>query len=881
MSDNADRLRTALADRYRLERELGQGGMATVYLAEDLKHKRKVALKVLRPELAATMGPERFSREIQVAARLQHPHIHGVLDSGESDGFFYYVMPYVEGETLRDRITRSGELPVTDALRLLGEITEALAVAHKAGVVHRDIKPENILLSGRHALVMDFGVAKAVTEASGRQQLTTAGVALGTPAYMAPEQATADPQLDHRVDIYALGVLAYEMLTGHPPFHGLTPQQTLAAHVTQAPVPVTQRRPGIAPVLDALIMRCLAKRPADRFQTADELVVALEPLATPSGGMTPTHTMPISAVAAPRTMPRWVHGAIAGATVILVGAAALVILNRPPATAALVQPLQLTRSAGIQESPYITGDGKGVAYRILGPGDTANHVELRRGSDGSAVPLAEAGDPRGWSPDGDRLLIATPRGLETVPALGGASTLLVTGARHGTWAPDGQRLVYVRGDSLLLRATDGQNTLLARTSDPHSLAWSPDGRWIVYVSDNSRYLFDWNIAVSSLWLVPAAGGAPIQLTAGNALDVSPVWAPDSRRLLFVSGRSGTRDIYQLNLDSHGKPRGEPVQVTVGLNASQITLAPDGEHLAYSVVTNRSNIWRVKEPATGWVSSRSAGLVTTDQESIESICISADGQWLAFDSDRSGTQQIFRRRLAGGEVQQITRGTSPAFQVVLSPDGKEVAYHAIVNGLRRVFVASSEGGDQPVQVSPGAAPDERNPRWSPDGRRLAWLTTTNGRGGVQAVTRSATGWGLPHEVTSTGAIVFPTWVDSAQLLAIDTVHRRAVLVNADSAAGPPRVLIEHMEAAPKGLATPIVSSDYRTLYLHNRQGLWLRPLSDGTVSDRALREAVRFDDPLHPHATNARNVAGYGGFLYFTLQNPQSNVWIARVTGLKR
>ncbi|MBL8999108.1 MAG: serine/threonine protein kinase, partial [Gemmatimonadetes bacterium] len=218
--------------------------------------------------------------------------------------FFYYVMPYVEGETLRDRIARSGELPVTDALRLLGEITEALAVAHKAGVVHRDIKPENILLSGRHALVMDFGVAKAVTEASGRQQLTTAGVALGTPAYMAPEQATADPQLDHRVDIYALGVLAYEMLTGHPPFHGLTPQQTLAAHVTQAPVPVTQRRPGIAPVLDALILRCLAKRPADRFQTADELGAALEPLATPSGGMTPTHTMPISAVAAPRGRPR-------------------------------------------------------------------------------------------------------------------------------------------------------------------------------------------------------------------------------------------------------------------------------------------------------------------------------------------------------------------------------------------------------------------------------------------------------------------------------------------------------------------------------------------------------------------------------------------------
>ena len=876
MTGIPDRLAAALGDHYRLERQLGQGGMATVYLAEDLKHHRMVAVKVLRPDLAATMGAERFEREIQVAARLTHPHILGVLDSGEAGGFFYYVMPYVEGETLRDRIARSGELPVTDALRLLGEITEALAVAHKAGVVHRDIKPENILLSGRHALVMDFGVAKAVTEASGRQQLTTAGVALGTPAYMAPEQATADPQLDHRVDIYALGVLAYEMLTGHPPFHGLTPQQTLAAHVTQAPVPVTQRRPGIAPVLDALILRCLAKRPADRFQTADELGAALEPLATPSGGMTPTHTMPISAVAAPRGRPRWVRGAIAGAAVLGVGATALVLLNRAPATAALVQPLQLTRSAGLQEAPVITSDGKGVAYRIRGPGDTATRVELRRGSDGSAVQLAEAGAPRGWSPDGDKLLIATPRGLETVPALGGAGTLLVAGARHGTWAPDGQRLAYVRGDSVLLRAGDGQSTLLARTFDPHSLAWSPDGRWIAYVSDNSRYLNDWNIAFSSLWLVPAAGGAAVQLTTGEALNLSPAWAPDSRRLLFVSGRSGTRDIYQLNLDSRGKPQGEPIQVSVGLNVSQVTLAPDGEHLAYSVVTNRSNIWRVKEPATGPVSSRTAERVTTDQESIESFWISRDGQWLVFDSDRAGIQQVFRRRLSGGEVQQVTRGTAPAFSVSLSPDGKQVGYHAIVNGLRRVFVTSSEGGEAPVQVSPGAFQDERNPQWSPDGQRLAWTTIQDGVQRAQVVTRAALGWGPPREVGSPGAVVSSTWGDAARLLAVDTVNLRLIGVSADSSGGPPRVLYQATAATPKGLGTLVVSPGFRTILLYSDQGMWILPISGGT-----LRQLVQFDDPLHPHATNARSVSVSGGFVYFTLQDPQSNVWTARVTGLTR
>ncbi|HKV76119.1 MAG TPA: serine/threonine-protein kinase [Gemmatimonadales bacterium] len=323
MTDSLDRLTAALARRYRLERELGQGGMATVYLAEDLKHHRRVAVKVLRPELAATLGPERFAREIEVAARLQHPHILGVLDSGDTDGFFYYVMPYVEGETLRDRLARAGELPVPEAVRLLSEIAEALAVAHKAGVVHRDIKPENVLLSGRHALVMDFGVAKAVTEASGRQQLTTAGVALGTPAYMAPEQASADPQMDGRVDIYALGVLGYEMLTGHTPFHGLTPQQTLGAHVTQAPTPVGQQRSGLSPALEGVVMKCLAKRPADRFQTADELVALLEPLGTPSGGMTPTHTRPhaaVSGAAVPLSSARLRWAAVA-AVVLVIGSA--------------------------------------------------------------------------------------------------------------------------------------------------------------------------------------------------------------------------------------------------------------------------------------------------------------------------------------------------------------------------------------------------------------------------------------------------------------------------------------------------------------------------------------------------------------------------------
>jgi len=275
--------------------------MATVYLALDLKHDRKVAIKVLREELAASLGADRFLREIHVAAQLQHPHILTLIDSGAADAFLYYVMPYVEGETLRAKLARDGEFPVADAVRILREVADALAYAHAHGLVHRDVKPENIMLSGRHALVMDFGVAKAVSEATGRQSLTTVGVALGTPTYMAPEQATADPHVDHRADLYALGVIAYELLTGRPPFTGNTPQQVIAAHVTQAPDPVIRHRAAVPAALAELVMRCLEKKPADRPQSAQLLLDRLEELATPSGGITPTGTAPHRAVRRSRT----------------------------------------------------------------------------------------------------------------------------------------------------------------------------------------------------------------------------------------------------------------------------------------------------------------------------------------------------------------------------------------------------------------------------------------------------------------------------------------------------------------------------------------------------------------------------------------------------
>jgi TolB-like protein/tRNA A-37 threonylcarbamoyl transferase component Bud32 len=325
VTDELARVRAALADKYSIEREIGAGGMATVYLAEDLKHDRRVAVKVLRPELAAALGPDRFPREIKILARLQHPHILPLLDSGEADGFLYYTMPYVDGESLRQRIDREGPMPVPETVRILREVTDALASAHAAGILHRDIKPGNVMLSKRHALVMDFGVAKAVTTAGGNT-LTTVGVAVGTPTYMSPEQATASTDIDARSDIYALGVMAYEMLTGEPPFAGRTAQATLSAHVLEKPTPVTEMRAAVSQPLATLVMRCLEKTPGDRWQTTEELVPLLEALTTPSGGVTPTQTRPSKAVppapapVAPRRRGVFIGGAAAVTALIVAGA---------------------------------------------------------------------------------------------------------------------------------------------------------------------------------------------------------------------------------------------------------------------------------------------------------------------------------------------------------------------------------------------------------------------------------------------------------------------------------------------------------------------------------------------------------------------------------
>ncbi len=336
-------LGAALADRYRVEREIGAGGMATVYLAEDLKHRRRVAIKVLRAELGAEVGPERFLREIEISAQLHHPHILSLYDSGEAGGLLYYVMPYVEGESLRDRISREKQLPLDDALQIAREVGDALSYAHSRGVVHRDIKPENILLESGHAVVADFGIARAIAAAGGAR-LTSTGMAIGTPAYMSPEQAAGSGDVDGRSDLYSLGCVLYEMLAGQPPFMGPTVESVVHQHLVVEPPSVTTIRPAVpAPVAMAL-QRALAKAPADRFNPVALFTEALGGRAS----VLPSAASPAPLGAVATRARSWVRRAALGTAAVVVLAAAVVavralrggVRGRNPGTTIAVLPFE-------------------------------------------------------------------------------------------------------------------------------------------------------------------------------------------------------------------------------------------------------------------------------------------------------------------------------------------------------------------------------------------------------------------------------------------------------------------------------------------------------------------------------------------------------------
>jgi tRNA A-37 threonylcarbamoyl transferase component Bud32 len=566
----AQRLASALTGRYVIEREIARGGMATVYLARDLRHGRRVAIKVLRDEIAAAVGAERFLAEIRVTASLQHPHVLPLFDSGSADGMLWYAMPFVEGETLRSYLARAGRLPVDEAVRFAREIADALDHAHAHGIVHRDIKPENVLLQDGHALVADFGIALALEQAGG-ERITRTGLALGTPQYMAPEQAAGARALDARVDVYALGAVLHEMLAGESPFAAATRQGVVQRLMHEPPAALEMRRPDVPSFVAAAVWQALAKHPDDRFPSAAAFAAAL---AVPSSRTTERAGANAESSITPGRRSVSANAALYAAfATLVVGLAGGLFLDRSsfvrrwtddaPAAALVAgfarhdEPRATVGNATLSVvdragrpiraivadrpwTPRFSPDGRRVAYGAFGPGRGTSDLWVTDLDKGTTRRLtdddADANDPQ-WSPDGATVAysFSAPAGkdLMTRSVAGGEERVLAV--REGTqfpsdWRRDGSALLVTEesggnGHDILVQPADGSpaRPYIATAADETTARFSPDGRWVAYTSNESGR--------SEVYLDSyPRPGKRVTISSGGGVD--PVWRGDGRELYY-------------------------------------------------------------------------------------------------------------------------------------------------------------------------------------------------------------------------------------------------------------------------------------------------------------------------------------------------------------
>jgi Tol biopolymer transport system component len=740
VADAVARLKTALADRYAIERELGRGGMATVYLARDMKHDRPVALKVLRPELAAVLGAERFLREISLTAQLQHPHILTLIDSGEADGFLYYVMPYVEGESLRQRLEREGQLPLDEALSITRAIASALDFAHGRGVIHRDIKPENVMLHQGEPMVADFGIALAVSTA-GRERLTETGLSLGTPAYMSPEQASAEPRLDGRSDQYSLACVLYEMLAGEPPYTGPTAHAIIAKRLTE-PIPHLGTVRRVSPAVEAAVTKALAKAPADRFATAGALVAALT-----AGTTRATH-------------PRWRFAGAALVAAIIISGAAGWLYSSKNSRVAQDHPnvVPFTSSPGGKFSPAFSPDGNDIAYTWKGENDGNSDIYVKR--IGAGGPLRLTSNPAeeycpAWSPDGR--YIAFFREAQSgggayyvIPALGGAERKIGEAyveyyvfGRCIDWSLDGKYLIVAdrmlpedsRSSILLLSIEDGQRKVLVPQPALYiaTPTLSPNGNLVAYVEGAGFLAGDIHVA-------PVSGGQPRRLTSDGRFLGGLAWTPDGKEIVFASNRGGLDRLWRISL-SGGTP--EPVN-GVGEGASSPSIAAKGDRLAYLNGRIDANLWRM--PGPGWKGRRPAPMkvIASSRDDFDGA-FSPDGKRITFGSDRSGNDEIWTCNSDGTNQTQLTslkasNSGSPRW----SPDGAAIAFDARLEGHGDIFVISADGGS-PRRLTSDPA-DDNVPMWSRDGK---WIYFSSNRTGNWQIWKVPSAGGTAVQVTANG------------------------------------------------------------------------------------------------------------------------------------
>ena len=747
MSDPVARLNVVLEGRYAIERELGEGGMATVYLAKDLKHNRNVALKVLKPELAAVVGAERFLAEIETTANLTHPHVLPLFDSGEADSFLFYVMPHIEGESLRERIDREKQLPVDEAVKITTDLAEALDYAHRHKIIHRDIKPANVLIHEGRPLIADFGIALAVGVAGGGR-LTETGLSVGTPYYMSPEQATGDQAVGVATDIYALGAVLYEMLVGVPPYTGSTAQAILGKIIQGKPVSATEERASVPANVDAATRKALEKLPADRFTGAQDFARALADPGFRYGEL--------SHVVGRTAGGPWTRLSVTFAALFVLSSAiaGLGFLTRPPVPA----PPLTTRAEVTGLDVQISGGGWRFAVSPDGRWIVAGHTEdgqdpalYIRGTDQlewRRIANTEMGTDPTFSPDGERVAfdVFGANEIRTVPITGGP-TLTVASGRFPHWVEDA--IVYSdRGDIYRVAASGGEPEVLFEPDGfeairPHLL---PNGEAIVFETDAGAspllarvMLFE--IETGEVRELISSGNHPRYVPTGHLIyghgDQALMGVPFDLETLQVTG-SPVVLVSDLAVYDGGGSEGllspvwverdgtareidadwEPIVGTAG--NSSLALSPEGERLAISVQSNQTfDLW-VKALDAGPLSR-----LTFEGSLNYRPTWSPDGRSLTFVSDRAGRQGIWTKRADGSGSADLVFGVDNADlrDGFISPDGVWLVYREGVSG--DLFALRRDTDSVPVPLVSSEFSD-RSPTLSPDGRWLAYTSGESGR-----------------------------------------------------------------------------------------------------------------------------------------------------------
>jgi hypothetical protein len=680
MTDAIARLSAALQGRYVIERELGAGGMATVYLAQDVRHDRKVALKVLRPELSAILGAGRFLAEIKTTANLQHPHILSLFDSGEADGLVFYVMPYVEGESLRDRLNRERQLPVEEAVRIALEVADALEYAHQKGIVHRDIKPENILLHGGHAMVADFGIALAASRSDGGTRMTETGMSLGTPHYMSPEQSMGEREITPKADIYALGCVLYEMLTAEPPFTGATAQAIIARVMTEEPRSLTLQRKTIPPHVEAAVRHALEKLPADRFASAAEFAAALGNPAFSAGPLSGTSARPHAGTPArlPALLARPAVAAVFGGLVLgVLGLGAGWLLWRPRPAA--FPPAVLRYAVSVPDSMWW------------------------RDGDGTTIAVAPDGSAFAYTSRSGLMLRSGDR-LDPVPVPGGRR------ANSPFFSPDGRWIAYYADGRLMKVQRDGGAPItIVDSLTGYNFHWGTD--------DTIRYHTapPTSLNTRELMAVAARGGTPRLIarpdSGSGELFRSPILLPDRHTVLFTVWTRNTPRLAALDLRNGAVKRfdqtgANPRWVEQGF---VVLSNPDGTLSALPFDARK--VRPTDDPVTVV-----NDLLTTDPVSIRGD-VSISGS-LVYVQSGAVTERRLMLVSRSGQVSALVTEPRAFAGPRFSPDGRRVAVG--------IVEAGGAGSDVWVldiaQHAWSRLTTDRisnRPIWTPDGRRIVY------------------------------------------------------------------------------------------------------------------------------------------------------------------